>query len=171
MRSRFRHASGRLRGEEGSGAVEVAFASLILIATMLGVCEVSLAWYYGHFCSDAARQATRYAMVRGSKSCANTPNLSECDVTADQIKTYVRGLGFPGVVSGNVTVTSTWYQASTTEPTSGQTATWSACPGACNAPGNMVKVVVAYPMSLPIPAANKTLSLNLKGTSQMLITQ
>lgn len=171
MRSRFQRAIAGFRREDGSGVVEIAFASLVLIATMLGVCEVSLAWYYGHFCSDAARQATRYAMVRGAKSCTNTPNLSKCDVTADQIKAYVKQLGYPAIVSGSVGVTTTWYQASTTEPTSGQTATWTACPGACNAPGNMVQVVVTYPMSLPIPAAAKTLSLNLKSTSQMLIAQ
>lgn len=171
MIHRPRCAIPRVRREDGSSIVEMAFAMMVLVGMMTGICEVSLGWYYAHFCSDGARQATRYAMVRGSASCTNTPNLTTCDATAAQIKAYVQGLGYPGVVGTSVGVTTTWYSANTTSPSVGSTVTWTVCGTECNEPGNMVKVVVTYPMTLPIPIAKSTYALHLSGTSQMVISQ
>ncbi len=156
----------QLGRESGSLSVEMAISSIALLAILFGICQVSLGLYDYHFVADAARQATRYAMVRGSASCTNTPNLSNCNATADEIQTYVRDLNYPGIVSSSITVTTTWYTATNTTPR-----TWSACSsGTCNAPGNMVKVVVSYPVQYTIPFAN-TLSLNLGGASQVVIAQ
>lgn len=127
---------------------------------------MSLAMYVYQYCSDAARQATRYAMVRGSTSCTNTPNLTNCDATTANITTYVRGLGYSGITTANVTVTTTWCSASTSTPT-----TWSSCSsGTSNAPGNLVKVAVSYPLTFQIPYG-PNLSLSLSSTSQMVISQ
>lgn len=161
----------RLGAQAGSTPIEMALAMTGLAAMMFGMCQTCLAMYYGHFCSDAARQASRYAMVRGSTSCTNTPNLSNCDATATEIQTWVRTLNYPAVVTSNVGVATSWYTASTTAPQPGQTTTWTLCStGTCNAPGNLVKVVVSYPLTFQIPFSHE-LSLNLNSTSQMIITQ
>lgn len=162
---------GRLRAEEGSGAVEMALACTVLVAMLIGMFQLTLGIYAGHYTSDAARQATRYAMVRGSNSCANTPSLTNCGATAAEIQTWVRGLTYPGIVTSSVTVTTTWYTASTTAPDPGQTTTWTKCTtGTCNAPGNLVKVSVNYPLTFSIPFS-KSIALNLTSTSQMVISQ
>lgn len=156
----------RLLGEEGVSMVETAVSCTVLFAVLFGICQISLAIYVYYFTSDAARQATRYAIVRGSTSCTNTPSLSNCDATTGNIQSYVQGLGFPGITSSKVSVSTSWYSASGTTPT-----TWSACSaGICNAPGNLVKVTVSYPMTLQMPFT-KNLSLNMNSTSQMVISQ
>jgi len=166
MRRTLRRALAVLCRDEGSNLVEMAISSTILFAMLFGICQVSIALYVYQFTSDAARQGTRYAMVRGGTSCTNTPNLANCNATADQVKTWVRGLNSLGIDSTKVTVTTTWCSASSTTPT-----TWSSCSGATsNAPGNVVKVFVSYPLALSIPfSANP--SITLSSTSQMVIAQ
>ena len=146
--------------------IETALASSVFLALMIGVVQVSLACYTVNYISDAAREGSRYAMVRGSTSCTNTPHLSNCNVTGDQIRTFVRGIKYPGVKSGNVNVTTTWLKASATYPT-----TWSACTsGTCNAPGNLVKVVASYSFPISVPYVPKQ-TFSLTSTSQMVISQ
>jgi len=156
----------RLRDEEGASIIELAVSCTALFSMLLGICQLSLGLYAYQFCSDAARQATRYAMVRGSTSCTNTPSLSNCNASTGNISTYVKGLGYKGITASNITVTTTWCSASSSAPT-----TWSSCAaGTSNAPGNLVKVAVAYPLSLHIPFAPQ-LSLSLGSTSQMVVAQ
>jgi Flp pilus assembly protein TadG len=154
------------RGEEGAGLVESALACSVFLAMLIGVFQMSLAFYTFHYLSDAAREGSRYAAVRGSTSCTNTSSLSNCNATSAQIQTYVRGLGYPGINASNLTVTTTWRTASSTQPT-----TWSSCSsGTCNAPGNQVKVVAAYSFPLSVPFV-PSLSFSLTSTSKMVISQ
>lgn len=158
----FRH----LRDEQGALLTEAAISSLVVLALLFGICQMSYAMYLYHYASEAAREATRYAIVRGSTSCTNTPGLTNCGVTAAEIQTWVRSLGYPGVTASKVSVSTSWYSASGTMPT-----TWSACAaGTCNAPGNMVAVTVTYPLTFQIPFSS-SFSLNLTSTSQMVISQ
>jgi Flp pilus assembly protein TadG len=153
--------------EEGSSLVEFALMSAVFLTMLIGSFEALLAFYTNHFLSEAAREASRYAMVRGSTSCINTPKLSNCNATTTQIQTYVRGLAYPGITSSQIAVTTTWCAASSTQPT-----TWSACTDATPpAPGNLVNVVVAYPFSLNVPFVSNNWTLNLSSTSQMVIAQ
>lgn len=154
-------------GQTGSAVVEIALASVVLMGMILGMFQMFLAFYTYHYISEAAREGSRYAMVRGSTSCTNTPNLANCNATAAEVQSYVQGLGFPGIDATNaMTVSVSWLTVST-----GQPATWSACSsGTCNAPGNLVKVQVryAFPLALPFFTSN---TLNLISTSQMAIAQ
>jgi Flp pilus assembly protein TadG len=155
-----------LRRDEGSNVIEMMLSSTVLFAMIFGICQMSIALYIYHFTSDAARQGSRYAMVRGNTSCINTPSLKNCNATASQIQTWVRGLNYPGITSSKLTVTTTWCSASSTTPT-----TWSSCSGTTsNAPGNVVKVYVSYPLAFQIPFSKNT-SLTLSSTSQMVISQ
>jgi Flp pilus assembly protein TadG len=115
---------------------------------MFGIFAFCTALYSYNFVSEAAREASRYAMVRGS-SCSG---FTDCGVTSAQIQTYVRSLGYPGINTNNLTATATW--------------------SAGNAPGNPVSVTVTYTYGLNIPFWPQSGSiLNLSSTSQMVISQ
>ena len=153
-------------GDQGSSVVETSLASLVFLAMLIGAYQAMLGLYTFHFVSDAAREASRYAAVRGSTSCTNTPNLTNCDATSSQIQTYVQGLGYPGIQKSKLTVTTTWLKSGGSTP-----ATWSSCTsGTCNAPGNMAKVVATYAFPLKVPFA-RGLTINLSSTSEMVISQ
>jgi Flp pilus assembly protein TadG len=152
-------ALNRARGECGSSLVEFALSSVVLFTLVFGVMAMCLALYTYHFVSDAAREGTRYAIVRGS-SCSTYGNFgSACPVTSAQVQTYVQGLGFPGINSSDMTVTTAW-------PTTGSTCSPSVTP--CNNPGNLVKVTVTYAFPLSIPFVSPSL-LTLTSSSQMVI--
>lgn len=156
----------RFRQNDGAAAVEMAFTCTFLLCMLFGIFEMSIAMYAYHVTSDAAREASRYAMVRGNTSCTNTPSLSNCGVTSDQIQTWIRSLNYPGITAAKLAVTTTWCAASTTTPTS-----WSSCSGStAAAPGNLVKVAVTYPLTFAIPFAGNY-SLNLNSTSEMVVSQ
>jgi Flp pilus assembly protein TadG len=151
-----------LRGD-GAAIIEFAVAAALLMPVLFGIIEMSLAFYSFNFVAEAAREATRYAAVRGSTSCQNTPGLGDCNFTTlAPLQTYVRGLGLPG--ANNVTVSVSWLSASNTTPT-----TWTACGTPCNAPGNEVKVFVRYTLPLAIPYAGTRFSFG--STSEMVISQ
>lgn len=158
-----------LRKAEGSSLIELALVSAILFAVLFGVIQFAYAFYAYNFVSEVTREAARYAIVRGSTSCTNTPNLSKCNASPADIQSYVQGLGYPGLSSSNLTVTTTWCAASV-NPTSGSM-TWSSCSaGTSKAPGNAVNVAVTYAFPLNIPFWKKQ-TVNLSSTAQMVVAQ
>jgi Flp pilus assembly protein TadG len=162
LRRQIKLALRRGRGEEGASIAEFAVASTILLAIVFGIYEASSALYAYTYISDAAREATRYAIVRGSActgftECSGTP----VGATSAQISSYVKGLGYPGINSSNLNVNSTW-------PTTGSACTPISSP--CNNPGNLVKVVVAYQYPLSIPFVPLS-TINMSSTSEMVISQ
>lgn len=139
------------RGDEGSQLVEMCLSLLVLIALLMGTMEFSMAFLAYNEVTDAAREAARWAMVRGSTAHANTPGLTHYNASSDDIQTYVRSMNLPLLVSSNITVTATWLKATTTTVNNKSTTTWSACPpstGCTNDPGNEVQVQVSY--TLPV---------------------
>jgi Flp pilus assembly protein TadG len=139
----------------------MALSLVVLLTVIFGIMEMSLALYTFHFISEAARDGTRYAIVRGS-SCPAI--LSGCPAagTGVDVQTYLRNEGFPAISSSLLTAATTW-------PTTGSTCTPSSAP-LCDNPGNLVNVVVTYkfPLSIPfIPAQ----TLTMTSTSQMVISQ
>lgn len=167
LRTRLRHSTDRFRHfvhpilvEEGASLVEFALVAVLCFTVLFGVMMVGFAFYSHNVIAEAAREGSRYAIVRGSQSCAeSTPG---CDATASSIRDYVRGLGFPGINPDNLTVTTTWSPT-----TAGTTCTPSAL---CNNPGNQVRVQVQYAFPLDIPFVPSQM-LNLTSTSQMVISQ
>ena len=155
-----------LMDDTGSAIVEMALSSSVLFAMFFGMFEMSMASYTYHYVSDAAREGSRYAIVRGSTSCKNTPGLTGCGATSDMIAAYVKGLGYPGINPSKMTVTADWYT-----PSAGTPRTWTLCSsGTCNAPGYLVKVnvVYAFPFSVPFVPSR---TINVGSTSQMVISQ
>jgi len=155
--ARFARAS---RGEQGATLVETALSMVILLTVIFGVFEICLAVYTYHFISEAAREGTRYAIVRGAQ-CSGFA--SACPASSTDVQTYVKGIGFPGIDPSKMTVLPVWSSY-----TSGGNC--PASPAPCNTPGNLITITVQYnfPLAIPfIPA--KTLAMS--STSSMVISQ
>lgn len=172
----------RLGDEEGATLVETAIASVIVLAMLFGVIEMSLAAYSYHYVSDAAREATRYAAVRGSNSCDSSKSgLTNCNLgpwsqsSGNPLQVYVQTLGYPGIDGSRMTVNASWWIRS--DPDNSTYVAWSSkCTGAvdgynkpCNYPGNQVRVVVNYQFPLSIPFWKMT-TLTVTSTSSLIIT-
>lgn len=156
----------RLLGCEGAALAEFAVSCIILIPIIFGFIETCLAFYAYNFVSDAAREATRYAIVRGSDSCTNTPALRPCDITTSApLQTYVQSLGYPGLNPSNLVVSVKFFKASTTQPT-----TWTTSCATCNQPGNQVQVLVKYNFPIGIPFWKVT-TISIGSVSSMVISQ
>jgi Flp pilus assembly protein TadG len=161
-------AEGRRRGSDDRGAtlVELALSSIILFSFVFGIMDMSLAIYGYHFISEAAREGTRYAIVRGSTAGGGTACASytsgNCQATSAQVQQYVKSFSFPGISEGLMTVTPSWSAYPV-----GVACTPSA---SCNNPGNLVTVLVQYQFPVNIPfVKHKTLTMN--STSAMVISQ
>jgi hypothetical protein len=150
-----------LIADEGATLFEAAVSLVILLSLLIGTMQICLALYASHFVADAAREASRYAIVRGSASCSTTPHVSNCNVTADGIQTWVRSLNYPGIDPTHLEATTAW-------PSSGSDCYPSTSP--CNNPGNLVKIAVTYAFPLNIPFW-KGRTIHLSSTSQMVISQ
>ncbi len=74
----------------------MALSSSVLFAMFFGMFEMSMASYTYHYVSDAAREGSRYAVVRGQPP-AITLGLTGCGATSDTISTYVKDLPYPGI--------------------------------------------------------------------------
>lgn len=146
--------------EDGATMVEFALTVMVTLTILFGVMATCMGLYTFNVVSEAAREGSRYAIVRGSSSCGDaTP---DCNATAASIQTYVQSLGFPGIDPANMQVFTVW------SPTfAGQTCTPSAT---CNNPGNQVQVTVKYTFPFTVPFIPSQ-TLTLWNTSQMVISQ
>ena len=156
------------RQDEGSALVEMAIGAAVFMTVIFGIIQACWALYAYNYVSQAAREATRYAIVRGGTYAGNNctaPGPATCVAqagSAGDISQYVKGLAYPGIDPNGITVTTTWPGG-----------VGSVCSGAgCvnRMPGNLVQVVVSYPYSFHIPyvpAATFTMS----STSQLVISQ
>jgi Flp pilus assembly protein TadG len=153
------------RGERGQALLEIAMCSVLLLLLLFGSMELSLALYSYHFVSAAAREGTRYAVVRGS-GCT----VAGCPATQASIQNYVRELGFPGINPSSMTVTVT-CGPNPTPPASPVLAACVATGGTPNyVQGNLVQVVISYQYLLIVPFF-RTNTIHMTSTSQMVISQ
>lgn len=154
--------------EGGATLVEMALGVAAFLAMLIGVMQVSLALYTYNYVSDAAREGSRWAMVRGFDCTTNTPKQTNCNATNTDIQTYLQSLSYPGINSAQLTTSTNWYT-----PTS-PPASWSLCALGgtvpCNQQGYEVQVTVTYPFPLSIPFW-KSSTLQVSSTSTMVISQ
>ena len=172
--------------EEGANLVEMALASIVLFAMLFGIIEFCLVFNCYNFVAEASREATRYAVIRGSDSCNPAPTFPNCNLNPSSannpLQTYVQGLGYPFAKS--MTASATWWgpptytagsgsaPPSASWPTQCTTASYTDASGAtlyCNAPGNQVQVTVSYAYPLHIPFWTSG-SIPLSSTSEMMIS-
>ena len=154
-----------LRSEAGGTLVETALSISLLLIFLFGVIQISLALYSYHFISDAAREATRYAIVRGSTwgtTCdSESTGYASAGCTASQsdVQNYVKSVELPGIDSDNLVVTPTWA----TGPGATSCST-------CNAAGDVVQVEVDYSFPFSVPFLSKR-TFTMSSTSEMVISQ
>lgn len=157
MRERYRQL---LRSESGESLIAFAFSTSVLLGFLLGVIEMSMAFYTYQMISECAREGTRYAIVHGStcetsagKSCEVTATTAPSGSGLQTVNSYAASLGYPNPAGGTIVATTTYPGTSNTE-----------------APGQMVQVTVTYTYPYKIPfVTNKSLSMS--STSEMTIVQ
>jgi Flp pilus assembly protein TadG len=144
----------KLKDENGSNLIEFALVFMVFMSLFLGIVDFSRALYTYHFLSNASREATRWAAVRGA-TCVNDGSCTAAASPSD-IQTYVTNITPPGVNSAQLTTTPSW-------PGTGAT-----CPGGGNNPGCPVEVQVSYPFTFIVPFIS-TAPLTLSSSSEMTI--
>jgi Flp pilus assembly protein TadG len=135
-------AARSVGSEQGSTAVEFAIVGSLFFALLLGIIESGRAIWTYDTAAHAAREGTRWAIVRGADSgrAAN----------ASQVEAYVRSRA---TGMDQVNVTTTW------DPD-----------GVCdidNTPGCVVQVRVDIPFRPVVPLLP---GMTLTGTSRMVIS-
>jgi hypothetical protein len=97
------------REESGGELVEFALSIWIWFGITFLIMYGSFALYTAHFVANAADQAARYAVVRGSTwdgvSCAS-PSSVECTATTTDIANYVVAKLPPGLSSSRLSVSA-----------------------------------------------------------------
>lgn len=155
--------------EQGDGLIEFSVVAVVLFTCILGIMGVSEACYSYHFTSYAAREATRYAMVRGatwgSTTCSSTAT-AKCNATASDVQRFVKSLVTSGISSGTpLAVVTTWPGRQL-----GGAATTCLTTNGNNSPGCLVTVQVTYSFGYHIPLL-PTSTLPFTSTSQVVIMQ
>jgi Flp pilus assembly protein TadG len=134
------------RARRGTSVTEMAMTLPVVLLFVLGVMDFALVLYAYGTVSEAARVGARYAMVHGSASgSAVGPTANDSTV-----QTQVTGAA-PGLVTANLTVTSSW-------------------PDGSNDPNCHVTVTASYPCSLSAGKLVGLSTITVNGTSTMLIT-
>lgn len=165
MRTFFQGAAGE-RGEE---MIEFAIVASVLFTCIFALLNCSLLLYTYHFAAYSAREATRYAMVRGSSwgstSCVSTSTFN-CNATAANVTSFVQSIVPPGISSGTPLSISTIWPGT---ELAGSVTTCSTANGN-NSPGCLVTVQVSYSFNYFLPFL-PTSALTFKSTSQVVILQ
>jgi len=146
--------------QRGSTLTEFALILPLLLAAMFGVIDFGRALYTYHFVSDAAREASRWASVRGSQCIAGLPG---CPAGVSDVQDYVTSIVPPGIdpSTTSLTVTPAWL------PPPGNPAS---CTGAPNSPGCAVQVQVSYKFKFFLPFMPRS-TYTMQSTSEMVISQ
>jgi Flp pilus assembly protein TadG len=94
-----------LTAESGSSLVEYAIVFAVLLTMLPGIAEFSRALYAFHYVSSTAREAARFAPVRGL-TCTNDGSCAAPATTGD-IQTFAQNAPL-GIDGSRVTATATW---------------------------------------------------------------
>jgi Flp pilus assembly protein TadG len=93
--------------EGGSAMVDFAVTAVVFLTVLFGIVDVGRAAFAYSWVSSAARQGSRFAMVRGT----NCSGLSGgCPAQASDVTTYVNSLA-TGMDTSQLTVTAGCYTA------------------------------------------------------------
>jgi Flp pilus assembly protein TadG len=145
--------------------VEFAIVLVVLMTLLLGIMDFSRLLYTYHHVSNAAREGTRWAVLRGASwtaTCSSPWATSfGCKATASDVQSYVRSITPLGINSNSLTVTTTWP---------GTRPTGVSCGSTTNNPGCVVQVKLTYAYNFLFPFISRT-TWNLSSTSQMVILQ
>jgi len=175
------------RGQRGATLLEYAIVVVLMLTFLFGIVDLARALYAYHFVANAAREATRFAMVRGTTWVDPGPAPRLCSYSSDPsagfppgcqamsadiqlfVQTEANGIGLND--SNAITATLT----SLPSP-NGSSAN---CAGPPISPGCTAQVTVQYPFKfimpfLPTSAStcnSVAASICMTSTSEMIVTQ
>jgi Flp pilus assembly protein TadG len=144
--------------ERGTTMLESAVMISVLLLMMFGVIGFGTALYTYHFVSNTAREATRWASVRGA-TCGGLSG--GCPAKDTDVDAYVQNLSTGiGLDPTKVTTITTWVAPPNNLAT---------CASQNNNPGCVVKVQVQYSFQFLFPLLPS--GFTMQSTSQMVISQ
>ena len=150
-----KHGQPARASERGTTLLESAVMISVLLLMMFGVVGFGTALYTYHFVANTAREATRWASVRGH-SC-----FGGCEASSSDVNTYVQNLSTGiGLDPTKVTTTTTWVAPPNN---------LAVCTAQANSPGCVVKVQVQYSFQFLFPLLPS--GFTMQSTSQMVISQ
>lgn len=138
---------------------EFAFVLPLLLAMIFGVIDFARALYTYHFVSDAAREATRWASVRGS----NCNGLDACPAQASDVLAYVASITPPGIDNSlsKLSVDVSWVPPPNA---------LNICATQPKNPGCDVQVTVVYRFKFIFPFLPLS-TYAMRSTAEMVISQ
>jgi len=170
-------ATRKRRGQRGASLVEYAFVLILFLSLLFGISGFGHALFVYHHLNNAAKEATRYAAVRGltcsdDSSClaSNSASGVAGPTTVDDVKAFVVSITPSSIDSTYITANMTvcgvtgtiCSPAITTAPTACNTA------ATANKPGCTVKVTVNYSYDFMFPLI-RTTPISMSSTSDMVI--
>jgi Flp pilus assembly protein TadG len=140
--------------QRGGSLVEQALVLMVFLIILFGIIDFGHALYTYHFVSNAAREATRWASVRGA-----TTSLPGGQATDASVRALVKDVAGMGLDPAKITVDTDWPSGN------------PPCSVFNNNPGCVVRVKVQYAYDfLPfLPVSTSTVTMN--SSSQMVISQ
>ncbi len=148
--------NGRGVRQRGSTLVEQAIILPVLLALFFGVIDMGRALYSYSFVSYIAREATRWASVRGG----GINGLADPGLVTN----FVKSAAGAGIDPANLSATITWVAPPHGSP---------ACPGqgpTDERPGCVVQVTVTYNFKFALPFLPRG-TVPMTSASEMIITQ
>jgi Flp pilus assembly protein TadG len=163
---RFAGSRSGCRGETGSALVEFALVVIIFLTMLFGIIDFGRALYTYHFLSNAARTATRWAMVNGHDcaadgTCNGTAPMNNGPANAADVQNYVESLAPPGIDPTQLVTTSCGVVG----------VTCPASPPSCtdsNGAGCTVQVQISYNFNFLVPFVHSG-AVTMSSSSQMII--
>jgi Flp pilus assembly protein TadG len=137
--------------------VEFAFAAMALLLVFFGIIEYGRALYAYHTVANAARIGARWAMVRGSASCAGT--IDHCNASSLDVQAYIQSQ--VPILDGNPLEVQADWPGSNAGCTSSTDFHSAGCP---------VVVTVKHTFDFAIPLISQ-IALPMTSSSEMRISQ
>jgi Flp pilus assembly protein TadG len=144
------------RRERGSSLVEQALILTFLLSMLFAIIDFGRAMYTYHFVSNAAREASRWASVRGI-----TTSLPGGAASPASVRALVKDVTGMGLDPAKITVDTSWVPPPNNSP---------ACTQNIKNPGCVVQVSVTYSYKFFFPFL-PTSPITMQSTSQMVISQ
>jgi Flp pilus assembly protein TadG len=158
----------RVGSERGATLVEAALVTILLLTILFGIVGFGHALYTYHFVANTAREATRWASVRGAK-CSGLAGGCPADMAGSDVQTFVTNYSTGiGLDPTKITATTTYLPSPSQDVLCPYTVSPAQFPE--DYPGCVVQVLVVYKYNFILPLL-PTSPFNMQSTSQMVISQ
>ena len=165
-------------GQRGVSLVEYGLVVSMFLLLLFGIGGFGHAIYVYHHLNNAAKEATRYAAVRGSTCSSDSSCLASNSAlgtagptTQADVTQFVKNITPTGVDPTKLTVTICGVSDTAACPASSPevcTAAVGTLPATANYPGCTVQVQVQYAYNFIFPLIRKTV-LNMSSSSDLII--